>query len=91
MRTPTTGLVLALALVAGCHSQSRSVPEPTVRWERVEGSTEPLEIARTACKQEALDKTKSIGQEALATQAAGGIFIECMRRHGWVRAAADAR
>jgi hypothetical protein len=91
MRTPTIGLALAFALVAGCHSQSRSVPEPTTRWQRVEGSSEPLENARTACKQEALEKTKSIRQQGVATRAAGGIFIECMRRHGWTQVATDAR
>jgi hypothetical protein len=85
------GLALALAVFAGCHSRSRSVPEQTARWQRVEGSTEPLEIARATCKQEALKKTDSITQDGLAARAAGGIFIDCMRGHGWVRAEPDAR
>ena len=87
MKTGT--IVLMLLLAAGC--RSKSVPEPSTQWERVDPSADPLETARAACKQEAFEKTKHITIQNTATQAAAGVFVECMRRHGWAPAGNPGR
>jgi hypothetical protein len=82
-------LAIALALGAGC--RSRTAPAPKAQWQRVDGTKEPFETARTACEQEALENTKGVPHQSTATQAAAGIFVDCMRRRGWVQAGGDAR
>ena len=81
--------ILVLAFAFGCHG--KPAPHAGPQWNRVDPSAEPLETARTACKKEAFEKTKTIAQESAATQAAAGVFVECMRRHGWVQAGGGTR
>jgi len=82
-------MILVLGFALGC--QGKPAPHAGTQWNRVGPSAEPLESARTACHKEALEKTKNIAQESAATQAAAGIFIECMRRNGWVQAGGGTR
>jgi hypothetical protein len=78
-------IVLALTLAIGCHAKPS--PESSRQWTRVDASAAPLETARAECRKEAFEKTKAIHQESAATQAGAGIFVECMRRHGWAQTA----
>ena len=81
----TSTIVVALMLAIGCHSKPS--PESSRQWQRVDQSATPLETARAECRKEAFEKTKAVRQESAATQAAAGIFVECMRRHGWTQTA----
>ena len=82
-------IVLVLLLAVAC--RSRSVPEPSTQWERVGPGGDSLETARAACKEEAFEKTKHITVQSSATKAAAGVFVECMRRHGWAPAEKPTR
>ena len=81
-------IVLVVMLANGCHANPS--PESSRQWQRVDQSAAPIETARAECRQEAFEKTKAIRQESAATQAGAGIFVECMRRHGWAQTPGSA-
>jgi hypothetical protein len=88
MKVTTLALVAALALAAGCRSQS--APNPAARWQRVDASAGPLEATQSACQNEAFVKSENVNQGDLGTKAAAGLYVECMKRHGWAPASGDA-
>ena len=80
------GLAVILALVAGCRSKPA---HPTATWQRTSDAAKPLSEARDACKTEALEKGDEVAKPGMASRAAGGLFVECMKRNGWVMVPAE--
>jgi hypothetical protein len=76
------GLIGAAALLAtGCSGAARAPgPAPTGP---PRGSGPAFEAARTECTQRATDATYTTNQQGIASQAAIGIYLECMKQKGF--------
>lgn len=78
-RTPPLCHLVVLALLAACAVS----PPPKTTWSPASESTPAFAEAREACAQRAMSETKTAHGETLASKAAFGIFLECMKAKGW--------
>jgi hypothetical protein len=73
-----------LACLVGCAAQARS-PEGGARWVQASGTNVPLDVARQQCADRATQSTSDLRTQDVATKAALGDFIACMREQGWTK------
>jgi hypothetical protein len=71
--------LLSMSFTAACIPKAPLQTE----WVAVGGGAEDLEAARNACRARAAEATKTVRSGAVGTEAAGGVFMECMREKGW--------
>jgi hypothetical protein len=71
-------VLLSISLVA-CTPKAPVQTE----WVAVGGGAEDLEAARNACKARAAEATKTVRSATVGTEAAGGVYMQCMREKGW--------
>lgn len=87
MKAPRLLSALAILLALGCHAK----PATEAHWEKTTDTAEPLEVARAACKQQAVEATSGTPNQDLATKQAAGVFAGCMRKRGWTLVEGPAR
>ena len=81
-RARATGLIGAAALLAvGCSGAARAPATAPTGPPR--GSGPAFEAAKAECTQRATAATYTTNQQGIASQAAIGIYIECMKQKGF--------
>lgn len=76
----TLVIITIMLALGGCAAKA-----PERAWTPTSESASSLESARAACEKQALEHAGTVPGQAqgLAASAAGGIFVECMRKAGW--------
>ena len=71
--------LLSMSFAAACAPKAPLQTE----WVAVGSGAEDLDAARNACKARAAEATKTVRSAVVGTEAAGGVFMDCMREKGW--------
>ncbi len=71
--------LMIVLFLAACETS----PRPALRWVKSGGSAEDLEVARSACENEAMKQQLGVDDDTLQAQGRANVFMRCMNARDW--------